>query len=88
MKSAFDIQEGGSHYKDFKIQPIEFITKNNLNWFDGSIVKYACRHKNKGKALDLKKVIHYARLELEQEYGIKSEVKYPHSAFIHTGYKD
>ena len=27
-ESALDKQVGGSHYKDFKIQPIEFITAN------------------------------------------------------------
>jgi hypothetical protein len=76
MKSAFKYQEGGSHYKDFPIQPLDFIVKNNLNWYDGSIVKYACRHKQKNGADDLKKVVHYALLELEAEYGILSEVKY------------
>ena len=33
--SAFpqDKQIGGSHYKDFHIQPYEFISKNDLSFF-------------------------------------------------------
>jgi hypothetical protein len=74
--SAFDLQIAGSHYKDFAIQPVIFITKNNLNFYDASIVKYACRHKQKGGAEDLQKIIHYAQMELEEEYGIKSDIQY------------
>ena len=67
--SALDKQEGGTHYKDMPIQPIEFITKNKLDWYQGNIVKYASRHHNKGGADDLRKVIHYAELALEAQYG-------------------
>ncbi len=67
--SALDKQIDGTHYKDMKIQPIEFITKNKLDWYQGNIVKYASRHHNKGGADDLRKVIHYAELALEAQYG-------------------
>lgn len=67
--SALDKQEGGSHYKDMHIQPIEYITKNKLDWYQGNIVKYATRHHDKGGAADLRKVIHYAELALEAQYG-------------------
>jgi hypothetical protein len=67
--SALDKQEGGNHYKDMPIQPIEFITKNKLDWYQGNIIKYASRHHNKGGADDLRKVIHYAELALEAQYG-------------------
>jgi upstream activation factor subunit UAF30 len=73
--SAFDKQEGGNHYKNLPIQPIQAIVKNNLDWFQGNITKYAWRHHFKGGAEDLKKVIHYAELALEEQYGIKPEVK-------------
>jgi len=76
MTSAFDKQVGGDHYKSLKISPLDFIVQNGLNWYDGSIVKYACRHKVKGGAQDLQKIIHYAQLELEREYGIQSEITY------------
>ena len=69
--SALDIQAGGHHYKDCAIQPIEFIHANGLDFFQGNIVKYATRHKAKNGAEDLRKVIHYAQLALELQYGVK-----------------
>lgn len=68
--SALEIQAGGSHYKDMAIQPIEFIHANGLDFFQGNIVKYATRHKAKNGAEDLRKVIHYAQLALELQYGV------------------
>jgi hypothetical protein len=68
-RSALDKQEGGSHYKDMAIQPIEFIMANNLNYCEANIVKYACRHAAKGGAEDVRKIIHYAELLLEVQYG-------------------
>ena len=62
-------QIGGDHYKDFSIMPIEYITKNNLDFCEGNIVKYISRHRLKGKAEDIEKVIHYAQLILKLEYG-------------------
>lgn len=69
--SALNIQAGGSHYKDCAIQPIEFIHANGLDYFQGNIIKYATRHKTKNGAEDLRKVIHYAQLALELQYGVK-----------------
>ena len=34
---ALEKQVGGSHYKNFKIQPIEFTTRNNLGFIQGDI---------------------------------------------------
>ena len=39
-----DKQIGGSHYKFFTIQPYEFISKNNLSFFQGNVIKYVCRY--------------------------------------------
>lgn len=63
-----DRQVGGSHYKDnFNIQPYEFISKNNLSFFQGCVVKYVCRYLFKGTEIqDLEKVIHYCELEIEK----------------------
>ena len=61
-------QVGGGHYKDFPIQPGEFIYKNKLDWFEGNAVKYICRHKVKGGRVDIEKAIHYLELLLEKEY--------------------
>ena len=66
--SALNKQEGGNHYKNMAIQPIEFTHKNNLNFCQGNIIKYACRYKAKNGVEDLKKVIHYAELLIEMEY--------------------
>lgn len=57
-------QIGGSHYKKFSIQPYEFISKNNLSFFQGCVVKYVCRYLSKGTSVqDLDKIIHYCELE-------------------------
>jgi len=59
-------QVGGSHYKSFHIQPYEFISKNNLSFFQGNVVKYVCRYLSKNKIEDLQKIIHYCELEIEE----------------------
>ena len=66
--SPLDIQEGGSHYKGCKIQPIEYIVANNLDFMQGNIVKYITRHKNKNGAEDIRKIKHYCDLILKLEY--------------------
>jgi len=67
-ESILDIQHGGSHYKDKGIQPIEYITANNLGFCEGNIVKYASRHQDKNGAEDIRKVIHYAQFILKFQY--------------------
>ena len=64
-KKATDKQIGGNHYKDFKIQPIEFITKNKLSFIQGCVVKYICRFDRKNGKEDLDKIIHYCELQKE-----------------------
>ena len=66
--TALDKQEGGSHYKEYAIQPIEYSFHNDLNFLQGNIVKYATRYKDKNGKEDLLKVIHYAELLIEFEY--------------------
>lgn len=66
---ALDRQVGGDHYKGQGIQPVEYIHSNDLSYFEGNIVKYTTRHKSKGKADDIRKVIHYAQMILHFEYG-------------------
>ena len=69
--SALDKQEGGDHYKCFTIQPVEFITKNNLGFCEGNVIKYVCRHKMKNGLEDLRKAKHYLELLAELVYGEK-----------------
>jgi len=64
---ALNKQIGGSHYKNFKIQPIEFIYMNKIGFIEGSIIKYICRWRNKNKLEDLEKVKHYVDLLIELE---------------------
>jgi hypothetical protein len=64
--SPQDKQIGGSHYKNFHIQPYEFISKNNLSFFQGCVVKYVCRYMKKDKIKDLEKIIHYCELEIKK----------------------
>lgn len=67
--SALDKQIGGSHYKEFAIQPLEFIHRNRLSWCEGNIIKYVCRHEKKNKKEDLLKAMHYLELLIELDYG-------------------
>ena len=62
-------QVGGNHYKDLKIQPIEFIHANNLDFMTANVVKYVVRAKNKNGAQDIRKAIHYCQLILKLDYG-------------------
>jgi|TARA_R100000656_G_scaffold62283_1_gene48021 hypothetical protein len=65
-------QVGGSHYKSCGIQPVEYIHANDLNYFEGNVIKYITRHRTKGDGRkDIEKVIHYAELILQLEYGDK-----------------
>jgi len=67
--SALDVQVSGNHYKNFTIQPIEFAMKNELDTCQHAVVKYVCRHKDKGGIEDLRKARHYLELLAEFEYG-------------------
>jgi hypothetical protein len=69
IKEAMDVQVGGNHYKDMKIQPIEFTMKNNLNFCQGNIIKYVTRYKHKNGIEDLKKAKHYIDLLIQLEFG-------------------
>tara|TARA_R110001592_G_scaffold92239_1_gene269091 strand:+ start:203 stop:424 length:222 start_codon:yes stop_codon:yes gene_type:complete len=71
--SAFKKQIGGSHYKDHKIQPYEFIQENNLSYLQGVVIKYIVRYKDKNGIEDLNKIIHYCELEKERLLNGKSK---------------
>ena len=60
-------QVGGSHYKNMHIQPVEFIHANNIGYFEGCVIKYVSRWRNKGGVKDLEKAKHYIDLLLELE---------------------
>jgi len=62
---ATDKQIGGKHYKEYKIQPIEFIVKNKLSFIQGCVIKYICRFENKNGIEDLEKIKHYCDLQIQ-----------------------
>lgn len=68
-QSALDKQVSGNHYKDFKIQPVEYIYANNIPFLEANVIKYTSRHRAKNKAADIKKAIHCLELILQMEYG-------------------
>lgn len=70
-KSALDIQEGGNHYKKYKIQPIEFVVANNIPVMEANAQKYILRHADKNGMEDLRKARHYLELMAEMYYGEK-----------------
>ena len=76
-KSCMDSQQGGTHYQQGTIQPIEYIHANDLNFFEGNAIKYVTRNRRKGSPVeDLKKAVHYLQLELKLNHGIDSVMEY------------
>lgn len=65
--SALDVQEGGNHYKDKAIQPVEYMHANKMGYIEGSVVKYVTRWRDKNGVQDLKKARHFLDLLIELE---------------------
>tara|TARA_B100000886_G_scaffold330105_1_gene280200 strand:+ start:28 stop:261 length:234 start_codon:yes stop_codon:yes gene_type:complete len=63
FKDIFPQEKGPKHYKNYMIQPYEFISKNGLSFFQGVIIKYVVRYLMKDGIKDLDKIIHYCELE-------------------------
>ena len=55
------------HYNKLRIEPWDFIQQNKLDFFEGNVVKYICRWKNKGGVYDLRKAITYIEKIIEGE---------------------
>lgn len=67
VESQFTRQVGGNHYKKMPIQPLEFIAANGLDFFQGCVLKYIIRYKDKNGIEDLKKAIHFIEMMIELE---------------------
>lgn len=67
-ESPKEREVGGDRYRKMKIQPIEFITANNLGFCVGNIIKYVVRYPYKNGKEDLLKARHYIDLLIESEY--------------------
>tara|TARA_Y100000114_G_scaffold50443_2_gene46055 strand:- start:10021 stop:10233 length:213 start_codon:yes stop_codon:yes gene_type:complete len=63
--SALETQIGGGHYKDMKIQVVEFCMANDIPYMEGNVIKYVVRHTKKNGIEDLKKARHYLDLLIE-----------------------
>lgn len=63
---------GGSHYK-MAIEPWDFIYANHIPFDESCIIKYACRHRQKNGAEDIKKIISYAKHILKTQYGVDKD---------------
>ena len=55
------------HYSNLPMEPWDFIQQNKLDFFEGNVVKYICRWKNKGGVTDLRKAITYIEKIIEGE---------------------
>ena len=56
-----------SHYKQGKIEAIEYIQANSLDFCEGNIIKYVTRYKHKGRPKeDLEKARYYLNRLLER----------------------
>jgi hypothetical protein len=65
QETAIDKQVGGDHYKNCKIQPVEYIESNGLGFLMGNVVKYVTRYAVKKNVQDLEKAQHYIELQLQ-----------------------
>lgn len=68
-QSAWQKQEGGSHYKNLKIQPMQYALENKLDCAQANVIKYVTRHADKNGKKDLLKAIHNIELMIEFYYG-------------------
>ena len=76
--TALTTQVAGDHYKNKRIQPVEYIHANGLNFLEGCIVKRITRWRDKPtgeRFQDLEKIKHEIDLliEMEIEYGNVAE---------------
>lgn len=66
-QTANETQIGGDHYMAKAIQPWDFIAANKIGYFEGNIVKYVSRWRDKGGINDLRKARHYLDKLIELE---------------------
>lgn len=56
-----------SHYNRGRIEVIDFINDQQLNFNLGNVIKYVCREADKGGIEDLKKAVQYLEFEIERK---------------------
>lgn len=65
--TANDQQVGGTHYKEYAIQPWDYIVANDIPFLEGNAIKYITRWRQKGGLKDINKAIHCLQKLLEVE---------------------
>lgn len=70
LMSSLEKQVDGNHYKDLVIQPVEYIHANKVPYFEGNVIKYVTRWRNKNGIADLEKAKHYIELLIDLEKNI------------------
>jgi len=77
-QSVDTLVEQPSHYAQYAIEPKNFIIRNGMEFWRGNIIKYASRAGSKlyegmdefeSEVVDLKKVIRYAQMRINQING-------------------
>jgi hypothetical protein len=66
--NPLDSQIGGAHYKQYKIQPVEYAMANSLNYCQANAIKYVTRYRDKNGKEDLLKAIHNIEILIALEY--------------------
>jgi len=66
MSKKDNIVEHPSHYTQGKIEVIDFIRDQKMNYCEGNIIKYVCRYKFKNGLQDLKKAERYLKWMIEE----------------------
>jgi Protein of unknwon function (DUF3310) len=61
----------GQHYKQMKIEPLQYIEENKLGFHEGNVIKYVSRWRQKDGLDDLKKAKFYIErlIELAESEG-------------------
>jgi len=59
LKKKDNVNPG--HYKKGKIEVIDFVEDQKLDFCEGNVVKYLCRYKDKNGLEDLKKAEFYLK---------------------------
>ncbi len=57
------------HYKNFKIEPLQYIEENGLGFHEGNVIKYVSRWRQKDGLDDLKKARFYIERLIELAEG-------------------
>ena len=74
-KLATNNQVAGTHYKQSKIQPIDYIYANKLSYILGSYLKYISSSKSEksDRVTDLLKAKHFIDLVLQRVHGVDAK---------------